>query len=287
MSVAFWSAEVKKGKPVEVQPPAGYVLNVTNVAASGSDTSKASIFAQTANIEGEKINALLGTLRPGKVDQIQVSLVFGYDVPVEFSITGDDKVSVFLSGYFQPGPDEDDEDMEEDEDFDEIGDEDDEEDDEDRAQVYKALAAGASSGDSDSEDDEDDEEDSGRVEQLPDEDEEDDEEESDDASDSEDEKLDEEFISKMIKKNSKAPETGKGKEVEKVVARLAASEPPAKKAKHEENKGAAQAQAPKQGGNQQNKGNQQQQQNKGNQQQQQNKGNNNNKNQQSGDKRKR
>jgi hypothetical protein len=42
-------------------------------------------------------------------------MVFGYDVPVKFSIEGACKTaSVHLSGYFQPGPDDDDEDDDED-----------------------------------------------------------------------------------------------------------------------------------------------------------------------------
>lgn len=42
-------------------------------------------------------------------------MVFGYDVPVKFSIEGASKTaSVHLSGYFQPGPDDDDEDDDED-----------------------------------------------------------------------------------------------------------------------------------------------------------------------------
>ena len=48
-----------------------------------------------------------------------VAMVFGYDVPVKFSVEGACKAaSVHLSGYFQPGPedDEDEEDDDEDED---------------------------------------------------------------------------------------------------------------------------------------------------------------------------
>lgn len=47
-----------------------------------------------------------------------VGMVFGYDVPVKFSVEGGCKAaSVHLTGYFQPGPDdEDDEEDEDDED---------------------------------------------------------------------------------------------------------------------------------------------------------------------------
>ena len=40
-------------------------------------------------------------------------MVFGYDVPVKFTLEGACKAaSVHLSGYFQPGPDDDEEDEE-------------------------------------------------------------------------------------------------------------------------------------------------------------------------------
>ena len=204
----------------------------------------AQVFATTANIEGEEMKTLITTLRSGKTDQCQLSLVFGFDVPVQFSMGGDEnKASVFLSGYFQPGPDDDEDMGDEEDEYGEYGEEgedvDDSEDDEDRAALYKQLAMGMGGGlhNDDSDDDEDSEEDSeddeaesgGRVQQLDSEDEEDDEE------DSEDEALDEEFISKMIQKNAKGSSTGGSgsKSVEKAMKALAASEPPAKKAKHE------------------------------------------------------
>jgi len=37
MSIAFWSVELKKGKPAEVQPPEGYVLNLQNAAVTGGE----------------------------------------------------------------------------------------------------------------------------------------------------------------------------------------------------------------------------------------------------------
>ena len=44
-------------------------------------------------------------------------MVFGYDVPVKFSVEGACKTaSVHLTGYFQPGPDDDEEEEDEDED---------------------------------------------------------------------------------------------------------------------------------------------------------------------------
>jgi len=190
------------------------------------------------------MKALIATLRAGKTDQCQLSLVFGFDVPVEFSLVGEG-MSVFLSGYFQPGPE--DEDMDEEGDFGE--DEEDEEDGEDRAALYRQMAMGMNGGggedsDDDDDDDEEEEEEEGRVQQL-------DDSEEDDEEDSEDEALDAQFINKMISKN-KAP-AGKGP-VDKVVARLAASEAPAKKVKHEDAaKGKGQGQGQGQG-QQKNKG---------------------------------
>ena len=52
MSVAFWSAEVSKGKPVEVQPPEGYVLNLQQAAiTSDKDNASAIVKAKTTAIE--------------------------------------------------------------------------------------------------------------------------------------------------------------------------------------------------------------------------------------------
>ena len=114
MSLAFWSQEIKKGKPVEVQPPEGYVLNVqlAAIASSPTDMVVGQIKAKTTNIEGEVVNAVLCTLRSKTCDQASLQLVFGFDVPVEFSVEG--SAVCVLSGYFQPGPesmDDSDDDM--------------------------------------------------------------------------------------------------------------------------------------------------------------------------------
>jgi FK506-binding nuclear protein len=125
MSVAFWSAAITAGKPVEVQPPEGYVLNIQNAAVTGKGTDAVVLRAKTISIEGDEIDAVLCTLRPTKTDQCSLQLVFSYDVPIKFHITGDKSMELHLSGYYQPAPDDDDEDDE-----DMYGDEDDSEDDE-------------------------------------------------------------------------------------------------------------------------------------------------------------
>ncbi len=52
MSVAFWSVELSKGKPIEVQPPEGYVLNVQQAAIDAKDdTAVATVKAKTTSIE--------------------------------------------------------------------------------------------------------------------------------------------------------------------------------------------------------------------------------------------
>ncbi len=134
MSVAFWSCELTgKNSSFEVAPPEGYVLNVQNVAMTGGKNEKESctVFANTLSVEGEARDTLLGTLRPIACDQFQTQLVFGFDVPVTFSAKMDNsKMSVHLSGYFQPGPDDD---MEEDSD-DEEG-----YDDEENMDMYQEL----------------------------------------------------------------------------------------------------------------------------------------------------
>jgi len=77
MSLAFWSVKVTSEKPVEVQPPEGYVLNIQQAAYEGPTTDKASVLlkVETIDIEDVKIDALIGTLRPGSVDQINLGIV--------------------------------------------------------------------------------------------------------------------------------------------------------------------------------------------------------------------
>ena len=68
------------------------------------------VSALTTNIEGENIKAVLFTLRSEKSEQVALNLVFGYDVPIKFAVSGGDgKGVVHISGYYQPGPDEEDE----------------------------------------------------------------------------------------------------------------------------------------------------------------------------------
>lgn len=111
MSVAFWSTKLVAGKSVEVQPPEGYVLNLQQAAlVNGNDKDSYAVHVDTLAIEGDKLESVIGTLRSGKVDQFNVSLVFGYDVATSFSITTNDKsgkAAVYLSGYYQPAPDDD------------------------------------------------------------------------------------------------------------------------------------------------------------------------------------
>jgi len=189
MSVEFFSAVLKKDKPYEAQPPEGFVLNITNAAAISSGKEAIVLKVVTTGLEGEKVEAVLGTLRPGTVDQFQLNLVFGFDVPSKFFITGNGEVH--LSGYYQPGP-QDDDDMEGYPDMDEEDDEDEDEDDEEEPEEEsKAVAAIGKLG-------------TGRVVKKPesgsDEDEEDDEEDSE--ADSEDDEVDEAFVQAMIKKHA-------------------------------------------------------------------------------------
>ena len=65
MSVAFWSVEVKAGASIAVEIPEGYVLNLQNAALQSSDKGAAVIKANTTNIEGDQIDAVLCTLRGG------------------------------------------------------------------------------------------------------------------------------------------------------------------------------------------------------------------------------
>ena len=103
MSVAFWSVKLTNNKAVEVQPPEGYVLNVQNAAMVGEGSVVVKL--TTTSVEGDKIDAVICTLRSKTTDQVGMSLVFGYDVPVSFVSEG--KGEVYLSGYYQPGPEDD------------------------------------------------------------------------------------------------------------------------------------------------------------------------------------
>ena len=94
----------------------GYVLNVQNAALADKASKPVVLRVKTTSIEGEPIDAVLCTLRQN-TDQALLQLVFGYDVPVVFYITSEDKsAKLHLSGYFQPAPEDDGDDDEEDED---------------------------------------------------------------------------------------------------------------------------------------------------------------------------
>jgi hypothetical protein len=108
MSVAYWSVKLTD-KPVQVQPPEGYVLNITQAAlVNGKEGQFVTINVDTLAIEGDKLESVIGTLRAGKTEQFQLQLVFGYDVPTTFSLGNnkDGKAVVYLSGYYQPAPDD-------------------------------------------------------------------------------------------------------------------------------------------------------------------------------------
>jgi cell division septation protein DedD len=141
MSVAFWSIELKVGKPVVVQPPEGYVLNVQLAALSGEGTGSGSVVrVETLAIEGETLNSVLCTLRPKTAEQCNVNLIFGYDVNATFSVTGDAKNSVFLNGYYQPAPEDGDEDED---DFSEGDEEDDNEEESEEEEAPKLVKPSA------------------------------------------------------------------------------------------------------------------------------------------------
>ena len=73
MSVAFWSATVSDGKPFTVQPLEGYVLNLQQAALINCDAKSSVVLrAQSISIEGEKMDAVLGTLRVITQDQFSM-----------------------------------------------------------------------------------------------------------------------------------------------------------------------------------------------------------------------
>lgn len=73
MSLAFWAIQVTNEKPVEVQPPEGYVLNIQQVAIEGGvEKSAVVVKAETVSIEDEELICVIGTLRPTVTDQISL-----------------------------------------------------------------------------------------------------------------------------------------------------------------------------------------------------------------------
>lgn len=144
MSVAFWSTKLTTdGKSVVVQPPENFVLIVTNAALDIESNNKGNVGLKitTDSIDGSKDSAILCTLNGEKFPQHSLNLCLGYDVESSFSLVGakDAKGTVFLSGYFQPAPDnegdgmdyDDEEGMFDEDDSEEDDDEDDDEEDED------------------------------------------------------------------------------------------------------------------------------------------------------------
>ena len=137
-------------------------MNVHNAALSGKGSEAVVLRAKTVSIEGNEIDAVLCTLRPKTSDQCGLQLVFAYDVPTTFHVSGDKGIELHLSGYYQPAPDDDGSD-------DEYGDmpyDDEDSDDDEVATNTKANASGKlvieDVGDDDeesSDEDDDDEED--------------------------------------------------------------------------------------------------------------------------------
>lgn len=97
---------MKSGKAVEVQPPEGYVLNLQLAALHGENEKCAVVKVETMAIEGDPLKAVICTLRSKSNDQCNVNLVFGYDVSTKFSFEGDKSSTVYLSGYYQPAPED-------------------------------------------------------------------------------------------------------------------------------------------------------------------------------------
>jgi hypothetical protein len=77
MSIAFWSEKIEAGKPATVQPPEGYVLNLVQAAMVVTKDLKADTFvslkAETVSIESDKLESVLGTLRPVNNEQMSMS----------------------------------------------------------------------------------------------------------------------------------------------------------------------------------------------------------------------
>jgi hypothetical protein len=88
MSLAFWSIAVTSEKPVEVQPPEGYVLNIQQAALENGKNNEAVLLkAETVSIEDEVLAPILGTLRSGAVDQISLGRRYFKHFPLEIILS--------------------------------------------------------------------------------------------------------------------------------------------------------------------------------------------------------
>ena len=117
MAIAFVSFELRLDKPVVPMIPEGYVMNICQAALAmdkEGDKGYLQIFIKTQSmVSGDDLNALIGTLRAGQTEQFATNLVFGDDFEITFSVKGTAKGSVHLSGYYQPGLQDEEEDDDE------------------------------------------------------------------------------------------------------------------------------------------------------------------------------
>ena len=103
MMVCFWGAQVMESKSVHVQPPEGFVLNVQLATLDATMGDRYVLKVSTRSIDGEPIRTIVCSLRPKTVENVKLDLVFGWEAPVTFEVSGGSG-TVHLSGYYQPGP---------------------------------------------------------------------------------------------------------------------------------------------------------------------------------------
>lgn len=91
---------MKQGKPLTYTPPTSFVLTV-NIAAlvyDGVDKTPHRLCVETAHDDAVRRKLVLCTLRPGRVEQQRLDLLFGWEHEATWSVEGGSG-SIHLTGY--------------------------------------------------------------------------------------------------------------------------------------------------------------------------------------------
>lgn len=99
--MSFWGGVLSPGKPLTYTPPPSFVLTV-NLAALVCDEAGSRaphrVCVETAHDDSVRRKLVLCTLRPGRVEQQRLDLLFGWDHEATWSVEGGSG-SVHLTGY--------------------------------------------------------------------------------------------------------------------------------------------------------------------------------------------
>ena len=114
MSLSFFSLILTPGQPEKALAPEGYCLNLTSFTLVSDSKSLKKVYVKccTGDISGEMVDTVLGVMRPNSAENLTTTLVFGWDMPLVFSIDcftdkkeaikNLEEVQVHVQGYYQP-----------------------------------------------------------------------------------------------------------------------------------------------------------------------------------------